>query len=94
MELLTLDKNGGAKAMADVPELLTAPQAAEYLGVTRQAVNLLTRRPYPGLGTRYGAVWMFTKAELDEWRTRPRTHGGRPPGSKTSAVIPSPVIAV
>lgn len=80
--------------MAEAPELLTAPQAAEYLGVTRQAINLLTKRPYPGLGTRYGAVWMFTQTELDEWRKRPRTQGGRPPGSKIDSALMTPVVAV
>lgn len=80
--------------MPNPEELLTAPQAAEYLGVTRQAINLLTKRPYPGLGTRYGAVWMFTKEELDEWRNRPRSGVGRPPGSKIDAATPSPVVAV
>lgn len=76
--------------MPSPDELLTAPQAAEYLGVTRQAINLLTKR---GIGTRYGAVWMFTKEELDEWRDRPRT-AGRPPGSKAEAVAMTPVAAV
>lgn len=74
------------------PELLTSAQAAEYLGVTRQAINLLTKRPSPGLGRRYGSVWMFTKAELDAWRDKPRPHGGRPPGSKIAALIPTPVV--
>lgn len=77
---------------ARFPELLTTTQAAEYLGVTRQAINLLTKRPTPGLGKRYGSVWMFTKAELDTWRDKPRTHGGRPPGSKIDGPIPAPVI--
>lgn len=79
--------------MAELPELLTATQAAEYLGVTRQAINLLTKRPHPGLGKRYGSVWLFTPAELDEWRNRPGLHRGRPPGSKIGVAIPSPVIA-
>ncbi|HEY0736057.1 MAG TPA: helix-turn-helix domain-containing protein [Herpetosiphonaceae bacterium] len=80
--------------MPDEMELLSAPQAAEYLGVTRQAINLLTKRPYPGLGKRYGAVWMFTRAELDAWRAKPRPHGGRPPGSKIAAVVMTPVMMV
>ncbi len=68
--------------MPEVPNLLTVTQAAEYLGVTRQAIHLLTKRPHPGLGTRYGSVWMFKRQELDTWRDRPRTQGGRPPGAK------------
>lgn len=79
---------------ANFPELLTTAQAADYLGVTRQAINLLTKRPSPGLGKRYGSVWLFTKAELDAWRDKPRTHGGRPAGSKIGAASMTPVVAV
>jgi excisionase family DNA binding protein len=60
-------------------DLLTVTEAAAYLGVTRQAIHLLTKR---GLGKRYGSVWLFTREELDAWRARPRTQGGRPPGAK------------
>lgn len=80
--------------MSEEPDLLSAPQAAEYLGMTRQGIHSLTKRPYPGLGKRYGMVWMFTRKELDEWRNKPRTHGGRPPGSKPGTATPSPVVAV
>lgn len=80
--------------MRERPDLLTATEAAAYLGVTRQAIHKLTKRPDPGLGERYGSVWMFTRIELDTWRDKPRTHGGRPPGSKIVAAIPSPVVAV
>lgn len=61
-------------------DLLTVTQAAEYLGMTRQAVHLLTKQGY---GHRYGSVWMFTRQELDVYRDKPRLHGGRPAGSKT-----------
>lgn len=68
--------------MTEAPgDLLTATQAAEYLGMTRQGILRLTKDP-PNLGKRYGFVWLFTKAELNAWRDRPRTQGGRPPGSK------------
>lgn len=61
------------------PEFLTTTQAAEYLGVSRQAVHLLTKK---GIGKRYGTVWMFTRKELDRWLTKPRLHGGaRPKGT-------------
>ncbi|HSH76993.1 MAG TPA: helix-turn-helix domain-containing protein [Herpetosiphonaceae bacterium] len=72
-------------------ELLTVTQAAAYLGMTRQAVHLLTKRPVPGLGRRVGSVWLFTRSELDSYQERPRTHGGRPRGSKTSAGVMSPI---
>ena len=57
-------------------ELLSTAQAAEYLGVTRQAVHLLTKQ---GIGKRYGAVWMFRRDALDAWRDKPRPHGGARP---------------
>ena len=59
-------------------DLLTSTQAAEYLGVTRQAVHLLTKQ---GIGKRYGALWMFTRGELDAWLNKPRPHGGARPKS-------------
>jgi excisionase family DNA binding protein len=55
--------------------LLSGPQAAAYLGVSRQAVYLLTKQ---GHGARYGHVWMFTREELDRWKATPRRGGGRP----------------
>ncbi len=56
-------------------DLMTASQAAEYLGVTRQAVHLMTKQGY---GTRVGSVWLFTREELDKWKATPRHAGGRP----------------
>lgn len=72
-------------------DLLTVTQAAEYLGVTRQAVHVLTKRGY---GRRLGSFWLFTRAELDAYRALPRTHGGRPPGAKIGTSAPSPVALV
>lgn len=73
-------------------ELLTVTQAAEYLGMTRQAAHLLTKR---GLGRRVGSMWLFTRGELDTYRDAPRTHGGRPPGSKTNGLPTTlPIIQV
>ncbi len=59
------------------PELLTTSQAADYLGVSRQHAHALTKQGY---GTRYGSIWMFTREELDRWRSQPKKGpGGRPP---------------
>ncbi len=59
-------------------ELLTSTQAAEYLGVTRQAISAAAKADK--IGTRYGAVYMFTRAELDAWKMT-RHGGGRPKSS-------------
>lgn len=57
-------------------ELYTTTTAAEYLGISRQHAHSLTKQGY---GTRYGSVWMFTRAELDRWATEPaKGPGGRP----------------
>ncbi|MBA3943721.1 MAG: helix-turn-helix domain-containing protein [Herpetosiphonaceae bacterium] len=50
----------------DSKQLLAVAEAAAYLGVTKQAVYQFTKQ---GLGTRVGNMWVFTKAELDGWRT-------------------------
>ncbi len=63
-------------------DLLSVTEAAEYLGMTRPGVLRLTKQPEPGLGRRIGTMWAFTRQELDAWRERPRTRGGRPPGAK------------
>ncbi len=71
-------------------ELLTATQAAAYLGVTRQRVHLLTKQGY---GQRVGSVWLFTRAELDRWQATPRHAGGRPKGTTRRRGMPDPVKA-
>ncbi len=59
----------------DADELYTSIKAAEYLGMTRQTVNLMTKQGY---GRRLGRDWFFTRAELDNWKATPRHAGGRP----------------
>ncbi len=57
-------------------DLLTATQAADYLGVSRQRINQITKEGY---GHRVGSVWLFTREELDRWRAQPpKGPGGRP----------------
>ncbi len=58
-------------------ELWDTNQAAEYLGITRQAVHALARRGE--VGRQVGRAWVFTQAELDAWLAKPRPKGGRPP---------------
>ena len=68
----------------DLSELLTADQAAAYLGVTRQRVYTLA---WSGkLGQRVGSTWLFTRPELDAWQAQPKSKGGRP---KSTAPAPS-----
>jgi excisionase family DNA binding protein len=57
-------------------EYLNAVQAAKYLGVNRQRVYQLADAGR--LGTRIAGYWIFTKAELDRFKTLPKPKGGRP----------------
>ncbi len=68
------------------PDLLTLTEAAQYLGVTRQAVHKLTEK---GIGTRYGSVWMFSRQELDAWRDKPRPYGGARPKASAGTLEPT-----
>ncbi len=68
-------------------ELLSATEAAEYLGLTRQAIHLLTKRQ--GMGRRIGNAWVFTRRELDDWRDKPRPKGGRPPKASAGTSTPA-----
>ncbi len=63
--------------MAD-DELMSAVQAAEYLGVIRQRVYDLASRGR--LGRRVGNLWLFSKAELDAYKAEraSKPKGGRP----------------
>ena len=70
-------------------DLLTSTQAAAYLGVTRQAVSMAAKAGK--VGTRYGAVYMFTRDELDRWRAE-RHPGGRPKSSAPSLSQPAGAI--
>ena len=68
-------------------ELLSTQQAAEYLGVTRQAVHALAQRGE--VGRQVGRAWVFTKSELDTWRDKPRPLGGRPPKALAGPLAPA-----
>ena len=65
-------------------ELWSTQQAAEYLGVTRQAVHALARRGE--IGRQVGRAWVFTRGELDTWLNKPRPLGGRPPKSQAGTL--------
>ncbi len=66
-------------------ELWSTQEAADYLGVTRQAINALARRGE--VGRRVGRAWVFTQAELDAWINKPRPLGGRPPKQRAESPI-------
>lgn len=63
-------------------QVLTISQAADELGVTRDAVyNLITRKRLPA--TRVGSVWLIERTDLDAYRASV-AHKKRP-GPKSEA---------
>jgi excisionase family DNA binding protein len=69
------------KSKEDFPEILTLPELAKYLRVTRQTIyNLLWEKKIPAL--RVGRHWRFRKSDIDKWvstqaikRTRKKKSG-------------------
>lgn len=74
--------------MINLEDLLTAEQAAAYVGVSRPRIYALTKaRKIEAM--RFGTTWLYTRAELDRWKAAPKDRGGRP---KNLVLIPTPVI--
>ncbi len=76
-------------------EELTSSQAAEYVGMTRQALTIAAERgeigrKVPVKGRKPPYLWLFRKAELDDWKAREKNKGGRP---KDGSPIMMPLIA-
>ncbi|RLI01134.1 DNA-binding protein [Candidatus Bathyarchaeota archaeon] len=69
------------KNKEEFPEILTLPELARYLRVTRQTIyNLLWKKKIPAL--RVGRYWRFRKSDIDKWlseqavkRTRKKKSG-------------------
>jgi hypothetical protein len=59
-------------------DLLMGVEAAAYVGVSYKRLHQLTKEGY---GRKVSGHWMFTKAELDAYRTSEKDKGGRPAGS-------------
>lgn len=58
-------------------DLLTSAEAARVLGITRQRMTVLAHSGRLGrqIANRY---YVFTRAELEEYRQQPKNKGGRP----------------
>jgi excisionase family DNA binding protein len=76
--------------MINLEDLLTAEQAAEYVGVSRQRIYALTKAGKLE-GKRVGSTWLYTRAELDRWKAAPKHPGGRP---KPGTALMTPVMVV
>ncbi len=75
---------------------LTTPQAAAYLGMTRQALTIAAERgeigrKEPVLGRHPPYIWVFKKSELDMWKAAQPKRLGRP---KIEAALMTPVRVV
>lgn len=62
--------------MTDLDELIGAPEAAAHLGVSRARLYALTRAGK--VGRQVGGYWLYTRAELDDWKAQRNPRGGRP----------------
>lgn len=67
-------------------DLLSASQAADYLGVSRVRINQLAN-----LGRikreEIGGYYLYRRSELDRWRESPKSVGGRPKNQPSSVEI-------
>jgi hypothetical protein len=67
----------------DVDDEMTTPQAAAFVGMTRQALTIAAERGEIGtrrtaIGRKPAYVWIFTRPELEAWKARDKNKGGRP----------------
>ncbi len=62
--------------MPELDELISAPDAAEYLGVSRARLYAITRTGR--IGRQVGGYWLYTRAELDAYKVSRNPKGGRP----------------
>ncbi len=60
----------------DLNELMSAVDAAKYLGISPARIYLLAKQGR--LGRSIGGYWLFTRAELDDYKATPKSRGGRP----------------
>ncbi len=63
-------------AETNLDELLSAVDAARYLGITPARIYVLAKQGR--LGRLVGGYWLFTRAELDDYKATPKSRGGRP----------------
>ncbi len=63
-------------------QYLNAVQAAEYLGVKRQRIYQLADEGL--IGRKIAGYLVFTRQELDEYRSQPKDKGGRPKKDSTN----------
>ena len=58
-------------------QLMSAVEAGQYLGITRQRVALLgAQGRIPR--RRIGSFWVYAKSDLDTFKTQPKGRPGRP----------------
>ena len=58
-------------------EEITAGEAARIAGVSRQRINQLAEAGRIGRQVA-GRYWVFTRAEIEAYKAKPKSKGGRP----------------
>jgi excisionase family DNA binding protein len=76
--------------MSTTQDLLSASQAAKYLGITHQRLYQLAETGR--LGRRIGTTWIFTRGELDQYKVEraQRPKGGRPKRDAGTPAVVNP----
>ncbi len=63
--------------MIDLDDVMTADQAASYVGVSRQRIYALTKTGKL-VPRRVGSTHLYLRDDLDAWKAAPKHPGGRP----------------
>jgi excisionase family DNA binding protein len=69
-------------------DLLSAAQAAAYLGLTRARINQLAEQGKLSR-TEIGGYFLYRKGDLDAYKAAPKNKGGRPKPEATEQQAPS-----
>jgi hypothetical protein len=70
-------------------ELLMGEAAAQHAGLSRQRLYQLAANG--DIGRKVSGHWVFTRAELDAYKAREKSKGGRP---KSATTMASPAFVV
>ncbi len=69
-------------------DLLSAAQAAAYLGLTRARINQLAEQGRLSR-TEIGGYFLYRRADLDAYKAAPKSKGGRPKEAAEPQAPPS-----
>lgn len=68
IQAMATDEFDRRHGFESLPELVSATEAADILGVTRQALNLMIQNRKFATATKAGTSWVIARAEVDQHR--------------------------